>query len=395
MMPEPYEAQVLHTPFHSRTAALCRANEWSNWAGYTTVKIFTSVEQEYFAIRNAAALFDLSPMVKYAITGADASRFLNRLLTRDIDKLRPGRVGYAVWCNDDGMVIDDGTVFRISNNDFRLYSQERHLPWLLDTATGYQVTITDISETVAGLALQGPTSCAVLKSLRLDGVENLEPYAMTEFDLDGRALGVSRTGFTGDLGYELWIDPSVAEQLWDRLMEAGRLHGIRPMGSAALDMARIEAGFIAANVEFFAGDLATRPDRLRSPFELGLGWLVDFDKAHFVGRRALLRERETGSRHALVGLDIDGNKPAANAFIYRGKGTEVGVVTSAMWSPSAKRNIALASLRTPYHRPGHALWADVHVQRELKWERIAAPCRVTDKRFFNPPRRWATPAADR
>ena len=395
MMPEPYQAQVLHTPFHSRTAALCRANEWSSWAGYTTVKIFTSVEQEYFAIRNAAALFDLSPMVKYAIAGADASRFLNRLLTRDIDKLKPGRVGYAVWCNDDGMVIDDGTVFRFGDNEFRLYSQERHLPWLLDTAIGYQVSITDISETIAGLALQGPTSCAVLKALGLEGVENLAPYAMTRFDLEGHGLDVSRTGFTGDLGYELWIEPAAAERLWDRLMEAGRLHGIRPMGSAALEMARIEAGFIAANIEFFAGNLATRPDRLRSPFELALGWLVDFKKGQFVGRRALLRERETGSRYALVGLDIDGNKPATDAFIYRGKRSQAGVVTSAMWSPSAKRNIALASLRTPYDQPGHALWADVHVQRELKWERIAAPCRVTDKRFFNPPRRWATPAADR
>ncbi len=213
MMPEPHEAQVLRTPFHSRTAELCRANEWSNWAGYTTVHVFTSVEQEYFAIRNTAALFDLSPMVKYAITGADAPGFINRLLTRDIYKLKPGRVGYAIWCNDDGKVIDDGTVFRMSDNEFHLYSQERHLPCLLDTATGYQVSVADISETVAGLALQGPTSCAVLKALGLDGVENLEPYATTRFDLDGRALDVSRTGFTGDLGYELWIDPAAAEPI--------------------------------------------------------------------------------------------------------------------------------------------------------------------------------------
>ena len=218
MMPEPHEAQVLRTPFHSRTAALCRANEWSTWAGYTTVNVFTSVEQEYFAIRNTAALFDLSPMVKYAITGTDAPAFLNRLLTRDIDKLKPGRVGYAIWCNDDGMVIDDGTVFRLAQTEFRLYCQERHLPWLLDTAIGYRVSVEDISETIAALALQGPTSCAVLKALGLDGVETLEPYAMTEFDLDGHTLGVSRTGFTGDLGYELWIDPAGAEQLWDRLM---------------------------------------------------------------------------------------------------------------------------------------------------------------------------------
>ncbi len=394
MNPEPFEAQILKTPFHSRTAALCRTNDWGDWAGYTTVNVYSNVEREYFAVRNSATLFDLSPMIKYAITGPHAARFLNKLLTRDIDKLKPGRVAYAVWCNDDGMVIDDGTVFRMSDTDFRLCSQERHLPWLLDTAIGYQVAIEDVTDAVAGLALQGPTSCAVLKSLGLDGVENLKPYALTEFDLDGDVLAVSRTGFTGDLGYELWIDPTAAGRLWDRLTAAGRLHGIVPIGSAALEMARIEAGFIQANVDFVAGDLATRPDRLRSPFELDLDWLVDLNKGHFVGRRALLRERQTGSRHALVGLDIDGNKPAESAFIYSGKDTEVGVITSAMWSPSAKRNIAIASLKRPYEQPGHTLWADTYIQRELKWDRIAASCRITDKRFYNPPRRWATPAAD-
>ncbi len=391
---EPYESQVLKTPFHSRTAPLCKTNDWSSWAGYTTVNVFSNVEREYFAIRNAATLFDISPMIKYSITGPDAERFLNRLQTRNIEKLNPGKVAYTVWCNDDGMVIDDGTIFRLSDTDFRLCSQERHLPWLLDTAIGFNVTVQDVSESIAGLALQGPTSCAVLKSLGLEGIETLRPYAYASFDLNGHELGVSRTGFTGDLGYELWVDPNDAEYLWDRLIADEALFGITAIGSAALEVARVEAGFIQANVEFFAGDLATRPGRLRSPFELGLGWLVDFDKGHFVGRRALLRERETGSRYALVGLDIEGNKPAVDSFIYHGKDTQVGVVTSALWSPSAKRNIAFASLKIPYNEGRHTLWADTYIQRELKWERIAAPCRITDKKFFNPPRRWAVPAAD-
>ena len=394
MTSAPYEAQVLKTPFHSRTAALNKANNWSSWAGYTTVNVFTHVEKEYFAVRNSATLFDLSPMTKYAITGPDAARYLNKLLTRDIDKLNVGRVVYAVWCNDDGMVIDDGTVFRLSDTNFRLCSQERHLPWMLDTAIGFNVQIEDVSDAVAGLALQGPTSCAVLKSMGLNGIENLKPYGLTRFDLDGHNLDVSRTGFTGDLGYELWIDPVAAEHLWDRLMEAGHLYGIMPMGSAALEMARVEAGFIQADVDFVAGDIPTRTDRLRSPFELDLGWMVDFNKGHFNGRRALLQERKNGSRFALVGLDIEGNKPAVNSYIYHGKETEVGVVTSAMWSPSTKRNIALASIRVPYDLNSVALWADTYFQRELKWERIAAPCKITDKRFFNPPRRWATPAAN-
>lgn len=396
--PQPYEVQVLETPFHSRTAELCRTNEWSTWSGYTTPDVYTNMELEYFAARNTATLFDISPMTKYAITGPDAGRYLDRLLTRNMAKVNPGRVVYGLWCNDAGMVIDDGTVFCLGENDYRLCSQERHLPWLLDSAIGYEVAIEDITAGIAAVSLQGPTSCAVLKAMGLAGglagIEELKPYAHAEFQLGGRPLMISRTGFTGDLGYELWIDPAGAGELWDRLMEGGRLHGIRPLGSKALDMTRIEAGFIQAGVEFFPGDLSTRPDRLRSPFEIGMGWLVDFEKGHFIGRRALLREKQAGSRHALVGLDIAGNKPAHHSFIFQGRNKEVGIVTSALWSPTCKRNIALASLRTPYDK-AHGLWADVYVHREQKWERIKAPCRVVDKQFFNPPRRWATPAGDR
>lgn len=394
MTPEPYETQLLKTPFHSRTSALCKTGQWSAWSGFTTVYVYTSVEQEYFAARNTATLFDMSPMTKYAITGPDAVRYLNRLLTRDMDKVRPGRVAYAVWCNDAGKVIDDGTVFRLGENDFRLCSQERHLPWLLDSAIGYEVTIEDITCGIAGLALQGPTSCAVLKHMGFTGVEDLKPYALAEFDWGGTQLMVSRTGFTGDLGYELWIDPAHSGLVWDRLIEAGGLYGLRPMGSAALDMTRIEAGFIQAGVEFLPGDLATRPDRLRSPFELGLGWLVDFNKGHFIGRRALLQEKQAGPRYALVGLDIAGNKPAHHSFIYHGKGTQVGTVTSAMWSPTCKRNIAIAILKARRDEARERLWADIYVHRELKWDRIKAPCQVVEKQFFNPARRWATPAGD-
>ncbi|NQV46390.1 MAG: aminomethyl transferase family protein [Rhodospirillaceae bacterium] len=395
MTPEPYEAQLLETPFHARTSSLCSTRQWGNWSGFASVNAYTSVDMEYFAARSTAALFDISPMTKYAITGSDAASYLNRLLTRNMEKVKPGRVVYAVWCNDAGMVIDDGTVFCLGENDYRLCSQERHLPWLLDSAIGYNVEIKDITSGIAALAVQGPTSSAVLKAMGLVGIENLKPYSLTEFDLDGHSLMVSRTGFTGDLGYELWIDPGAAELLWDRLMEVGSLYGLRPMGSEALEMTRIEAGFIQAGVEFFPGDLPTRPDRLRSPFELGMGWLVDFDKGHFIGRRALLQEKKTGSRYALVGLDIEGNKPALHSFVYQGKDTEVGIVASAMWSPTCKRNIAIASLKTPYHKDNHGLWVDVYVYRELKWERIHASCKVVDKQFFNPPRRWATPAGDR
>lgn len=389
-----YQKPLLETPFHSRIAPLCQSNEWVRWAGYTTVDCFTGAGVEYFAIRNAATLYDVSPMCKYRVAGPDAAAYMNRLLTRDIRKLKPGRVAYAVWCNDAGKVLDDGTVFRFSETEFRLLSQERHQCWLEDSALGFDVVVEDVTEAIAGLALQGPTSCAVLKALGLAGIADLKPFGITEFDFAGGKLTVSRTGFTGDLGYELWVEPALAETLWDRLMEVGGLYGITPIGSRALNIARIEAGFIMANVDFMAAGHATRTTRQRSPFEIGLDWLVDFDKGHFNGRRALLAERKTGSRYRLVGLDIAGNKPATDALVYDRHARQVGMVTSAIWSPTAKRNIALAMLDAHgADKPG-GLWAEIYVNKELKWEKVDARCRIVDRPFFDPPRRRATPPLD-
>ncbi|GJL82949.1 MAG: glycine cleavage system protein T [marine bacterium B5-7] len=394
MIMAPYESQVLTTPFHPRTSAYCRTNHWANWSGYTTVQVYTDVQLEYFAARNSAALFDLSPMTKYDITGPSAEAFLNRLLTRDIRRLGVNRVAYVAWCNDDGMLIDDGTVFRFANNRFRLCCQERHLPWLLDSAFGFDVDITEVTESIAALALQGPTSCAVLKSAGFAGIENLRPFDLAEYELHGASIHISRTGFTGDLGYELWFHDRHALDVWDALMEAGRLYGITPMGSQALEMTRIEAGFIQANVDFLAGGRATRPGgNLRSPLELGLDWLVNFDKGHFNGRRALLAEHQNRtSRFKLVGLDVDGNKPANDALLYDHRDREIGVVTSAMWSPTCKKSIAIASIKHHVDADHAGIWADIYVQRELKWRRIKATCRVVERPFFNPPRRRITPA---
>ncbi|MDH3230094.1 MAG: aminomethyltransferase family protein [Alphaproteobacteria bacterium] len=389
-----YQEPLLETPFHARTASLNQTNEWGRWAGYTTVNCYTDLATEYFALRHAATLFDVSPMIKYRIAGADAERYMNRLLTRDIRKLKPDRVAYAVWCNDDGKVLDDGTVFRLGESEFLLYAQERHLAWLQDSAIGYDVTVEDVSESIAGLALQGPLSATVLKAMAFDGIADLKPFGIARYDVSGTPLTVSRTGFTGDLGYELWIDPDGALELWDRLMAAGSLHRLTPIGSQALNLARIEAGFIQTNSDFVAADHAVRPTRPRSPFELGLDWLVDFDKGHFVGRRALLRERETGPRYRLVGLDIEGRKPAHDALIYHGKARQVGMVTSAMWSPTAKRNIALATLDAAWAEREDGLWAEIYVNKEIKWEKTAARCRIVARPFFDPPRRRATPAPD-
>src|SRR5690242_883482 len=347
---EPHYRQPLRkTPFHERARALSQLDSFSPWSGYTTVDVFTSVEQEYFAIRNASSLYDLTPMVKYRIAGADARRFLNRLTTRDLSKLAPGRVAYSIWCNDAGHLIDDGTVFCIAPQDYRLCTAEWQLDWLRASAIGFEVEIRDVTEEIAALAVQGPTSCRLLKSVGLAGVERLKPFehalmAMPQSAAPPIALQVSRTGFTGDLGYELWMSPADAEAVWDALMEVGSTRALRPIGSRALNIARIEAGFLMPRVDFVSAAHTLYPGTERSPLELGLAWLVDFGKGHFTGRRALLAEKQRGPRLALVGLDVAGQKPAHDALLYSARSgrRQVGSVTSATWSPTCKRNIALA-----------------------------------------------------
>jgi aminomethyltransferase len=388
-----FRKPLLQTPFHARARELCQVDSFVPWAGYTTVEVFTSIEQEYFAIRNATTLYDLTPMVKYRIAGADALPFLNRLVTRDVAKLKPDRVAYAVWCNDAGHLIDDGTVFRLGANDYRLCTAERQLDWLLDSAIGFEVTIAETTADIAALAVQGPTSCAVLTACGLAGIATLKPFEIGYFSIDGLPVTASRTGFTGDLGYELWLAPQDAGAVWDALMVAGRSRGIRAVGSQALNLARLEAGFLSPNVDFVSAEHSIRTGRDRSPLELGLAWLVDFDKGHFTGRRALLAERQRGPQRQLVGLDIEGNKPAHNALLYAGRNgrQEIGSITSAAWSPTCKRNIALAMVDAPHFRMGSTIWAEIYLNRELVWERRMSRARVVPRPFFAPDRRRATP----
>ena len=391
-----FKKPLLETPFHARARELSQVDSFVAWAGYTTIDVFTTMEQEYFAIRNATTLYDLTPMVKYRIAGPDALPYLNRLVTRDVAKLKPDRVAYCVWCNDSGHVVDDGTIFRLGEGTYRLCTAERQIDWLLDSAIGFDVHVEEITEDIAALAVQGPTSCAVLKAVGLRGVDALKPFEIGEMSIEGRPVTVSRTGFTGDLGYELWMAPEAAEAVWDALMAAGRSRGIRAVGSQALNLARLEAGFISPNVDFVSAEHTIRTGRDRSPLELGLAWLVDFEKGHFTGRRALLAERQRGPRRQLVGLDIAGNKPAHNALLYtesRAK-REIGSVTSAAWSPTCKRNIALAMVEAPYFRAGATVWAEIYMNRELVWERRMSRAEVVERPFFAPNRRRATPPAE-
>ncbi|MBV8208559.1 MAG: aminomethyltransferase family protein [Burkholderiaceae bacterium] len=392
-----YERPLLTSAFFERSRHLVQTDQYVPWSGYTTVDVYSSIEQEYFAIRNSASVFDLTPMVKYRITGPDSERYLNRLVTRDVGKLKPGQVAYAVWCDESGHLIDDGTIFRFGPAEFRLCTAERQLDWLLDSAIGFDVDIADITEQVAALALQGPTSCAVLKAMGLAGVELLKPFQIGHFRLADFALMVSRTGFTGDLGYELWIDSDGASSLWDRLMDTGEAYGIRVIGYRALDMARIEAGFVLPNVDFISAAQTIRLNRETTPFELGLDRLVAFEKGHFNGRRALLAERARGPRRRLLGIEIAGRKAGHGSLIYdsRKGARQVGEVKSALWSPTCKRNIALAMIDAPYFQSLREFWVDIYLHRELTWERRMERAWPVERPFFAPERRTATPPADR
>ena len=383
----------LRSPFYARLAALDTINSWHEWKGYTTPDELYCAETEYFAIRNATGVFDLTPMTKYRIKGPDALAYIDRLVTRDMSKIKPGRVAYAVWCNDQGQVIDDGTIFHLKEGEYRLCSQERHYAWLQDSAVGFDVSITEETAEIAALAVQGPTSFAILSRMGLDGLEDLKPFGLTHFDFEGSEMMVSRTGFTGDLGYELWIDPEKAEVLWDQLFAAGEVTGIRAIGTHALEHARVEAGYLAAYEDFLPAHATVRTGRTRSPLELGLGWLVDFKKPNVNGRRALAEEKRNGSTWRLVKLDIEGNKAANHSYIFADAkaGRNIGFVTSAAWSPVCKQNIALGTVQTPHGATGTNVWVEIYYQREMHWSRMMARAEVVDKPFWFPKRRGVTP----
>jgi aminomethyltransferase len=390
---DPYAGERLKlSHFHERQAPMNLRDAWSTWNGYKFADYYYDAGYEYFCIRNFCGTYDICPMQKYMVSGPDALDMLNRMVTRDLRKLNIDRVTYCCWCTDEGRIIDDGTIFRLGEDRYMLTCGSPSLAWLRKSALGFdQLTIEDVTEQFAALSLQGPTSYATLKAMGLEGLETLKPFGVMHFPFNGANLMVSRTGFTGDLGYELWTDPSQALALWDALYGAGENYGIHPYGETATDMARLEAGFIMPDMELQESLKTIHFEHDQSPFELNLGWLVDFRKPHFNGRRALLEERERGPRWSLLKLDIEGNKVADGAIIYDSKACrkEIGYVTSAMWSPAAKTNIALAMVKTPALKG--EIWAEIYYQKELRYYRKMALCKVLDKPFWAPPRARATP----
>ncbi len=391
------------TPFHDRVAGLAQGNDWRRWAGYTVLSRYElHHEREYAAIRNAAALIDVSPLYKYHITGPDSERLLDRLLPRDMTRFAVGRVCYTPWCDGAGKVIDDGTVARLAPDSFRLTSADPSLKWLADNARGLRVTISDVTESLAALALQGPRSRELLSGLAGSDIEQLKFFRLTDAAIQGVPLTVTRTGYTGDLGYELWLEAARALEVWDALIIRGADYGLLPAGIHALDVARIEAGLLMNDVDYISAHRAVIPDQLSSPFELGLGWTVNLGKGPFNGREALRQEHASTPSWRFVGLEVDwdsleslfqarGLAPRlptvawrSSVPVYRGD-SQVGYATSGCWSPLLKKLIALAHLQAPHAGQGTQLELEVTV--EHRRERAAA--KVVPTPFFDPPRKKA------
>jgi glycine cleavage system T protein (aminomethyltransferase) len=387
--------RLKESPFHPREQALNIRDAWVSWNGYKFAEYYYDAEYEYFCVRNTCGTYDICPMQKYSVVGKDAEAMLNRMVTRDVSKLKLNRVTYVVWCTDEGRMVDDGTIFKLSDEEFMLTCGSPCTAWLEMSVFGFDdVTVIDMSDEIAAVSLQGPTSCAVLKNMGLTGIETAKPFEIKTFPFHDETLTVSRTGFTGDLGYELWIKPELALNLWDTLYAAGADYGIHPFGEEATNMTRLEAGFIMPGMEFNEALKTVHFEHDQTPFELNLGWLVDFKKPHFNGRSALLKEKQNGPEYILTKLDIEGNKPAEGSHLYSNKGCskEIGYVTSAMWSPAAKANIALAMIKTDKLKG--EIWSEIYYEKELRHHSKVVRCTVKQKPFWAPARAKATPPPD-
>jgi len=390
------------TPFHSRTSKLCTSNYWKSWAGYYTVSSYgVSHEPEYLALRHAAGLIDMTPLFKYEIHGPDAAEFLARATVKDVRKLKVGRVTYLCWCDDEGKIVDDGTISCLDENYFRLTAAEPMLSWLDRLAHGYDVRIEDSSEQIAVLSLQGPTSRDILKQVVDADMDALRFFGVVRCRIDGIDGWVSRTGYTGDLGYEIWVGNDDAERLYDTLMAAGGPYGIRATGLDAMDVTRIEAGFIMNGVDYYSAHHCLIEPRKTSPYELGLGWTVQLDREPFVGQTALKKEKEQGSGRLLVGLDIDwaeveavfdlyglppelpGSAWRDGRPVYDENGQWIGQATSGVWSPTLKQNLALAQVEAAFAKVGTQL--RIEVTAEYRRHQVTAT--VAETPFFNPPRK--------
>ena len=392
------------SPFHPRTSALMESHEWRDWSGYLAASLYEPLhDREYYAIRSSAALIDVSPLFKYEIRGPDAERLVDRIITRDANRCAVGQVLYTPWCDDDGKVIDDGTVTRLATDRFRVTSADPNLAWFQDCAWGMQVEIQDVSAELAALALQGPNARVILQQV-IQGIDlqGLKFYRAAPACLGDLPLYVSRTGYTGDLGYELWVAPEGALILWDALIEHGEGYGITPAGMLALDLARIEAGLVMIQVDYISTRHALIEEQKSSPFEIGLSWAVDMKKKSFVGKRSLQAELARGFTWRLVGVEVDwnsleniyaqfdltprlaGRASRVAAPVYQG-GEQIGQMTSHAFSPLLKKYLGIASIKSQHASYG----ARVSVEVTVEYTRQKAQATLVALPFYNPPRKRA------
>jgi aminomethyltransferase len=396
----------LHTPFHIRTSALCEGESWQDWSGFLSANTYELDHiHEYNAVRIAAALFDISPLYKYYVRGPDAAALLDRMVTRDVSKCRIGQVMYTAWCDDAGKLIDDGTVARLGEDVFRVTAAIPTLAWLQDVGFRLDASVEDVTEQVAGLSLQGPTSRALLATIADIDLSQLGYFQIAPAKIAGAPAWISRTGYTGDLGYEIFVDPTDAVATWDALMEAGRAFALRPAGNVALDMLRIEAGLLLLDADFHSARQTFFEVQKSTPFELGLGWMVKLQKGYFIGRDALRSEKQRGPAWTTAGIEID-LKALEQVYarfslplhlpytwwvdeipIYAdgSQREHVGRATSGTWSPILKKYVAICRLRPRLAAPG----TRVYFEASVEGERFAVPATVVALPFFDPPRKRA------
>jgi glycine cleavage system T protein (aminomethyltransferase) len=392
------------TPFHTRTSALCVSQSWRTWSGYFVASSYDVVhDYEYHAIRNSAGLIDVSPLYKYDVRGQDALPLVNRVITRDAAKCAVGQALYSCLCEDDGAVIQDGTVFRLGQDHFRFHLADPSLRWLKLNAVGMDVSIEEVSERIAALALQGPNALKILQQIVDAELGQLRFFRFTSGSVLEAPVIVSRTGYTGDLGYEIWLGAEHAERIWDLLIEKGKAFGIKPAGMLALDVARLEAGFILLEVDYIGAEKAMITSQKYSPFEIGLGWTVDLKKHHFVGSEALRGLNGRGSSRQIVGLEVNlsayeylfeqvGLPPQFPLAAWRGSvpvynddERQVGHASTGSWSPTLKKYIALATVEREFVQIGTRLEIEVSVNHKRK----TAGVTVVKLPFYDPPRKRA------
>ncbi len=389
------------TPFHSRTSALCVSQSWRTWSGYFTASSYDVVhDYEYHAIRNTAGLIDISPLFKYEVRGKDALKLVNRVITRDVAKCAVGQAVYGCLCDGDGKVIQDGTVFRLDQDHFRFHLADPALRWLKLNAVAMSVSIDEVSEQVAALALQGPNALKILREIVDADLGKLKFFRLTPVDFAGVPVTISRTGYTGDLGYEIWLPAARAERVWDVLADKGKLYGLKPAGMLALDVARLEAGFILLEVDYIGAEKALIPSQKYTPFEIGLSWTVDLKKDFFIGSKGLRDQSDKGAPRQIIGLEVDwrhyeelyrkvGLPPHVPAAAWRGgiplykDDLQVGQATTGAWSPTLKKYIALATIKSEHAKPGTTLQMETTVAYERKKVKVS----TVKPPFFDPPRK--------